>query len=180
LASNVENLTFSGSGAFQGRGNEGNNLVIGGSGNDQLQGDKGNDTLLGAAGNDTLDGGDGNDVLVAGQGSDSLLGGKGSDRLEAGAGNDVLSGGNDADAFVFRPGFGADVITDFTAAGTTHDMLELTSVFHSLAELQAAHAISQVGADTVLTLNSDPAHLDQITLRGVAVSALTADHFWFL
>jgi serralysin len=30
LATNVENLAFSGSGAFQGRGNEGNNLVIGG------------------------------------------------------------------------------------------------------------------------------------------------------
>jgi Ca2+-binding RTX toxin-like protein len=181
LATNVENLTFSGSGAFQGRGNEGNNLVFGGTANDQLQGDKGNDTLVGAAaGNDTLDGGDGNDVLVGGQGSDSLTGGKGSDRLVGGAGNDVLSGGKDADVFVFRPGFGADVITDFAAAGTAHDALELTGPFHSLADLQAAHAISQLGTDTVITLNSDPAHLDQITLRGVALNTLTADHFLFL
>jgi len=180
LATNVENLTFTGAGAFQGRGNEANNLVIGGTANDQLQGDKGNDTLVGAAGNDTLDGGDGNDYLVGAQGSDSLLGGKGTDRLEGGAGNDVLTGGNDADVFVFKPGFGSDVVTDFAAAGTTHDTLELTSVFHSLVDLQAAHAISQVGADTVITLTSDPAHLDQITLRGVAVAALTADHFWFL
>ena len=154
--------------------------MIGDAGNDQLQGDKGNDTLVGAAGNDTLDGGDGNDVLMGGQGSDTLLGGKGADRLEGGTGNDVLTGGNDADVFVFRPGFGADVVTDFAAAGTTHDTLQLTSVFHSLADLQAAHAITQVGADTVMTLNSDPAHLDQITLRRVAVTALTADHFWFL
>jgi Ca2+-binding RTX toxin-like protein len=95
-------------------------------------------------------------------------------------GNDVLTGGNDADVFVFKPGFGSDVVTDFAAAGTTHDTLELTSVFHSLVDLQAAHAISQVGADTVIALTSDPAHLDQITLRGVAVAALTADHFWFL
>jgi len=180
LATNVENLTFGGSGAFQGRGNEGNNLLFGGAANDQLQGDKGNDTLVGAAGNDTLDGGDGSDVLAGGQGNDSLIGGKGSDRLDGGAGNDVLSGGDDADVFVFRPGFGTDVITDFAAAGTAHDTLELRSLFHSLADLQAAHAISQVGADTVITLNSDPAHLDQMTLRGVAVNALTADHFLFL
>jgi len=63
----------------------------------------------------------------------------------------VLTGGNDA-VFDFSPGFGADVVTDFAAAGTPHDTLELTSVFHRLADLQAAHAISQVGADTVITL----------------------------
>ena len=55
LSANVENLTFTGAGAFTGTGNAGNNTINGGAGNDTLSGLAGNDTLNGNAGNDTLD-----------------------------------------------------------------------------------------------------------------------------
>lgn len=61
---NVENLTFTGTGAFNGTGNAASNILTGGSGNDTLNGGDGNDTLIGGAGSDTLVGGLGNDTYV--------------------------------------------------------------------------------------------------------------------
>ncbi|MDT4838956.1 RTX calcium-binding nonapeptide repeat (4 copies) [compost metagenome] len=57
LGANVENLVFSGVGAFTGTGNGLANAITGGAGND---------TLNGGAGNDTLTGGLGNDIFVFG------------------------------------------------------------------------------------------------------------------
>ncbi|MDE8762178.1 calcium-binding protein, partial [Rhizobium sp. CBK13] len=53
LGSNVENLTYTGSGNFSGAGNALANTITGGAGNDVLNGGAGADTLIGAAGNDT-------------------------------------------------------------------------------------------------------------------------------
>lgn len=61
LPANVENLTFTGSAALVGTGNELANT---------LTGNTGNNTLYGGLGNDTLNGGAGVDVLVGGQGND--------------------------------------------------------------------------------------------------------------
>jgi Ca2+-binding RTX toxin-like protein/pimeloyl-ACP methyl ester carboxylesterase len=69
LASNVENLTFIGSGNFTGTGNGLTNRIEGGRGNDTLTGAGGNDTLIGGAGNDSLNGGAGDDIFVFGFGS---------------------------------------------------------------------------------------------------------------
>ncbi|HEU4968262.1 calcium-binding protein [Sphingomonas sp.] len=57
LAANVEDLTFTGSGAFAGGGNELGNLITGGASSDTLAGLDGNDVLVGSAGNNILDGG---------------------------------------------------------------------------------------------------------------------------
>lgn len=51
--SGIENLTFTGTGNFDGRGNALNNVITGGIGNDTLNGGAGIDTLDGGAGNDT-------------------------------------------------------------------------------------------------------------------------------
>lgn len=61
--SNVESLSFIGSGAFNGAGNSGANVLTGGSGSDSLDGRLGNDTLNGGAGADTMIGGGGNDAF---------------------------------------------------------------------------------------------------------------------
>ena len=61
---NVENLSYTGSAAFIGTGNDLNNMITGGVGNDSLSGGLGNDTLSGGEGNDTLRGGAGNDAYV--------------------------------------------------------------------------------------------------------------------
>jgi len=71
LGSEVENLTFTGTGDFTGSGNELGNTITGGAGNDNLSGGAGNDTLNGGAGDDTLTGGLGNDRLTGGTGIDT-------------------------------------------------------------------------------------------------------------
>ncbi len=64
LGDNVENLVFSGSGAFVGTGNDLDNAITGGLGNDTLTGGIGYDRFAGIAGADTIDGGDDWDTVV--------------------------------------------------------------------------------------------------------------------
>ncbi|MDZ4294024.1 MAG: peroxidase family protein [Hydrogenophaga sp.] len=87
---NIENLTYEGTGNFNGTGSAGNNVITGAGGADTLSGADGTDSLVGNAGNDSLLGGAGNDTLNGGAGSDTLVGGTGADALSGGAGNDVF------------------------------------------------------------------------------------------
>ncbi|KQT48569.1 hypothetical protein ASG47_09540 [Devosia sp. Leaf420] len=64
LASNVENLTLTGSAAINGTGNSLDNVLTGNSGANTLTGGGGNDTLNGGTGSDTMLGGTGNDTYV--------------------------------------------------------------------------------------------------------------------
>ncbi|MHA6196526.1 beta strand repeat-containing protein [Pseudomonas wadenswilerensis] len=54
LSAQVENLTYTGTGAFLGYGNASDNIITGGSGNDVLYGGAGADRFIGGAGNDTV------------------------------------------------------------------------------------------------------------------------------
>jgi Ca2+-binding RTX toxin-like protein len=63
LASNIENLTLTGT-AIEAKGNELNNILIGNASNNTIYGYAGNDILNGAAGADTLIGGAGNDTYI--------------------------------------------------------------------------------------------------------------------
>ncbi len=86
LSGQVENLTFVGTGAFQGMGNALDNVLVGGSGQNRL---------LGGDGGDTLIGGDATDMLDGGTGSDRMVGGGGNDVYFVDAGSDVVvEGGN--------------------------------------------------------------------------------------
>ncbi|WP_244433708.1 calcium-binding protein, partial [Azospirillum sp. B506] len=125
LGTNIESLTFTGTGAFSGTGNELDNRIQGGAGNDTLAGGLGLDMLVGGAGNDTYIIDDVADLVVeaAGEGTDKVrtslsaftlaanvevltytgsgsfagTGSAGNDTLRGGAGNDTLAGaaGND-------------------------------------------------------------------------------------
>jgi serralysin len=75
----VENLTYTGTAAFTGTGNELANVIAGGKLGDTLKGMAGNDTLLGRDGADILDGGEGDDLLKGGTGADTIKGGSGVD-----------------------------------------------------------------------------------------------------
>jgi len=109
LSAEVEDMMYSGIGAFTGNGNLLANRLSGGSGADVLSGLAGNDTLAGGAGND------------------KLLGGDGDDQLTGGDGNDTLTGGSGADTMVLSSKVGTDTVTDFVS-GT--DKLALSqSVF---------------------------------------------------
>ena len=78
-----------------------------------LTGTNNAETLAGGGGNDYIQGLGGDDSLVGGAGDDDLLGGEGTDRLSGGTGNDILVGGAGADLFVYRTGYGRDLIQDF-------------------------------------------------------------------
>ncbi len=69
--------------------------------------------IFGEGGNDTLYGGTGNDVIFGDEGDDRLYGDEGCDTLIGGEGNDYLSGDEGNDTYIFNPGDGNDVISDY-------------------------------------------------------------------
>ena len=149
-------------------GGNGSGILTGTDGNDTLDGNGGNDMLFGGAGNDHLIGDKGNDLLNGGSGKDMLDGGLGKDQLIGGAGDDQLTGGQAADAFVFGPGFGHDVITDFTH----DDRVEFDGgVFQNAQQVLAAS--QQVGDNTVITVDAN----NSVTLQDVALQSLHAKDF---
>jgi Ca2+-binding RTX toxin-like protein len=115
LSANVENLTFTGAGDFQGTGNALNNTVTGGAGADSLWGLDGDDKLSGLAGNDHLYGGDGKDTLD---------GGAGVDILEGGAGDDTYLVDNIGDVIVETANAGVDSVKSTANAYTLADNME--------------------------------------------------------
>lgn len=102
----LENLVFTGTGAFTGTGNSLDN---------RIEAAEGDDTLTGAGGNDHLIGGGGHDTLFGGADNDTLEGGSGNDRLDGGAGIDVMIGGAGNDTYVVDHAL--DAITE-TGGGT--------------------------------------------------------------
>lgn len=106
LTANVENLTYTGSGTFTGRGNGLANVITGGANDDRLIGKGGGDTLNGGNGNDflsgdvgadTLNGGDGNDMLVISDLDDTVNGGAGIDTALIVTGMMLISLSNDVE-----------------------------------------------------------------------------------
>jgi Ca2+-binding RTX toxin-like protein len=109
----LENVTFTGTGAVTITGNASGNLLMGGAANDALVGNYGNDSLTGNAGNDNLNGGNDHDSLNGGAGVDTLIGGSGNDTLGGGAGNDSMVGGEGDDTYVIE---GVDTIVETGAS----------------------------------------------------------------
>ena len=116
LSSNVENLTFSGTGGFVGTGNGLANIIAGGVGIDTLSGGGGNDLLIGGAEGDLLNGGGGNDTLDGGTGGDAMAGG---------SGNDIYLVDSALDAVVESAGAGSDTVRTTLASYTLGDNVEL-------------------------------------------------------
>ncbi|MDP1734100.1 MAG: calcium-binding protein, partial [Sulfuritalea sp.] len=98
LASEVENLTLTGTASIGGTGNALDNVITGTTGNNTLTGNAGSDTLDGRAGTDVLVGGSGNDTYVLGRGY-------GSDTVRE---NDATAGNTDTARFL--AGIAADQI----------------------------------------------------------------------
>jgi Ca2+-binding RTX toxin-like protein len=165
-------------------GGEGADVIDAGSGDDTLSGGIGNDTLKAGSGDDSVDGGNGidtidagsgDDVVMAGADADKVNGGSGNDVIDGGTGNDILTGGSGSDVFVFAAAFGKDMITDFTASGSSKDMIQFsTDLFADYAAVMSHTA--QVGSDIVVTLDADHA----VTLANTSLASLTADDFRFV
>lgn len=152
-----------GNGTNTGSGGAGNDSIVGGANIDDFDGGLGNDRMFGAGGADYLNGQEGNDFLVGAAGQDRLIGGIGADTIEGGGGRDDLSGGEGADAFVFRAGFGRDVLRDFSASDG--DVLRIslaltagadtaTEVVDQFAMIEFGHVVLDFGGGNRIILMS--------------------------
>ncbi|SFN62365.1 hypothetical protein SAMN05216573_11726 [Bradyrhizobium sp. Rc3b] len=115
-------------------------------------------------------------TLYSNQANQTLTGGAGADVL-IGRGGDKLTGGAGADTFVFNPGFGKQVINDFTPSTATMqgDHIDISRAMvpdfaHLLADAQ------QVGSSVVITIDKS----DVLTLNHVALSNLHTSDFSFI
>ncbi|MBT9445473.1 MAG: M10 family metallopeptidase C-terminal domain-containing protein [Hyphomonadaceae bacterium] len=90
--------------------------------------------------------------------------------LNGGTGDDVLSGGAGNDTFLFLPGTGHDVVSDFVAGGTD-DRVDLSAY----AGTGITYTLTQTGADAVFNFSNG----DQIVLVGVnSASLVQSGDFW--
>jgi Ca2+-binding RTX toxin-like protein len=158
--SKVENLTFSGVGAFAGTGNGSANVLTGGGGNDTLDGGGGGDTLSGGAGNDlyivnnagvTISESSkaGTDTIQTTLSSFSLASVSNVENLTFTSGGN-FSGVGDAGGNVLTGGGGNDTLDggggdDTLVGGAGDDVFTVDSAFDSITELGGG------GTDTVRT-----------------------------
>ena len=104
LASNVENLTLTGSTSLSGTGNTLDNVITGNLGANTLLGLDGHDTLNGDRGNDSMTGGIGNDIYYVGESGDTVT--------------EAASGGTDTVITTYNNYVLASEVENLTQAGT--------------------------------------------------------------
>jgi hypothetical protein len=95
-------------------------------------------------------------------------------RLESTAADEVLNGSNGRDTFVFREGFGNDVICVFQGGLGLIDVIEFDRAVVASTDAVMA-AARQEDEDVVITLEAGT-----ITLRKTSLTALHADDFVFV
>jgi Ca2+-binding RTX toxin-like protein len=103
-------------------------------------------------------------------GDNRLFGYEGQDVLSGGAGNDLLSGGADGDVFVFKTGFGEDVISDFENGIDKIDLSGWETIAN-YSDLVLGH-LAVDGADLVFTSGDEI-----LRLKNVDISALDSSDF---
>lgn len=130
--------------------------------------------LTSASGLLLINGGLGDDSLTGTRFADDLRGGGGNDRLEGGEGNDILGGGSGSDTFVFGPGIGEDLVTDFKAGAAGTDVIAFTGVFTNYAEVMAASV--QVGTNVLITIDAS----NTVMLGNVKIGDIDASDFAFI
>jgi Ca2+-binding RTX toxin-like protein len=178
-------------------GGPGDDWIVAGADPDMIDGGSGNDTVdfSGSTGGVNVDlrtalkpipglGGYAQGDLISGvenvvgsDFADILIGDEGDDRLEGGVGNDLLDGSGGADTFVFAPGFGNDRVENFDAdpAGG-QDFLDISAFGITADDFSGHVTITGIGADALVTINSDPNQT--ILLAGVGnVATITQQDF---
>ncbi|MCI0455950.1 MAG: hypothetical protein L0Z62_03085 [Gemmataceae bacterium] len=136
----IDSTTFSGGGAFAGKGV----VVLGNAGNDKLTGSAFADNIDGGAGNDNLSGLAGDDVITGGADNDIVEGGAGADKLDGAAGIDTLSYANSP------AGVNVDLSTNTADGGdATGDVLTAGSFENLLGSANADSLTGTSGANQI-------------------------------
>ncbi|MBN9987472.1 M10 family metallopeptidase [Rhizobium laguerreae] len=187
LATNIENLTYTGTGTFAGYGNAAANVITGATGFDQLDGKAGADTLIGGAGDDTYtvdslgdvvveatDGGvdriltdlaayslagiaNVENLVLRSNGNSTGTGNSLDNIITSGTGNDTLSGGAGNDTL--DGGRGADSLT----GGAGNDIYVVYDAGDTIIE-NADEGIDTV--QTYLTGYTLSANIENLSYRG--------------
>jgi Ca2+-binding RTX toxin-like protein len=177
LASNYDNLTYTGAGNFAGSGNAKDNVITGGIGNDTLDGVTGADTLIGGLGNDTYIVDNAGDKVIEnpGEGTDTVKTSLASYTLPANVENLIYTGsgnfagtGNGGDNSI-TGGPGNDTLdggagNDTMAGGLGNDTYIVGSASDVVTEAPGA------GTDTVLTTLANytlGSNIENLTFTGV-------------
>lgn len=104
----------------------------------------------------------------------AIVGSYGSNTLIGTSGDDLFIGRGHPDTFVFATNFGNDVIKDFRASGSGHDVIQFSkSVFDNFADV-LSHA-TQSGQDVVISAGQH----DSLTLKNTKLAALDKFDFHF-
>lgn len=132
-------------------------------------------TLNGTAGIKATGNAQGN-LLHGNRGANTIDGKAGNDTIWGHGGADILTGGSGSDQFVFATKDGKDTITDFTATGASHDLLDLTGLasitgYKDLTQ----HHMTQVGSDVLI----DGLNGDSVLLKNVKLASLDSGDFLF-
>jgi Ca2+-binding RTX toxin-like protein len=178
------------------KGGAGADWILAGAGNDTITGFLGSDRIDGEAGTDTIlltgtstalnlatDAQILNVEVVSAAGAAgvsidlhnqteafAITGSSKADTITGGSGNDWLAGGAGDDLFVFRPGFGNDVVTDFSIGNSKkHDTLDLRGLgFTSIADFLnhtdlGTSAVIHTGTETITLQNVTKTQLESHT-----------------
>jgi len=123
------------------------------------------DWAAGSRTGDLLEGGDQGAYLDGRGGADTVLGGRGDDTIIGGRGQDLLSGGLGSDLFVFRPGDGRDIITDFDPRTDSIDLKGFPPGFTLRGEALGSDLMIDLGgAGSVLLQNCGRYDLRQLRI----------------
>ena len=186
IATNLENLTLTGTAAINGTGNAGNNVITGNTGNNSLNGAAGNDTLNGGDGTDTLIGGTGNDVYIVDSTADTITenANAGTDTIQSGVtltiatnvenltltGTAAINGTGNAGNNVMTGNGGNNTLdggtgTDTLIGGLGDDIYIVDSITDTITENASG------GTDTIessVTYTIAAANVENLTLTGTA------------
>ena len=110
LATNVQNLTGTGSAALTLTGNTGNDVITGNSGADSIVGGSGVDVMIAGSGATTMKDTVGDNVMLAGSGNATMTGGTGTSFISGGKGTNAITLGAGKTVVAFNTGDGAATI----------------------------------------------------------------------
>jgi Ca2+-binding RTX toxin-like protein len=199
---NIENLSYTGTGNTALTGNASVNILTGRTGNDTLNGDLGNDTMIGGAGNDTYyvdslsdvvteASNAGNDTIITtlntysisaltnienlsytGIANAALTGNASVNILTGSSGNDTLKGGLGND--ILTGGTGSDYFVFKTTPHNTRNLDTITDFVHGTDKIEFSKAVFSKITTVAGTGNSNVLAANEFVSNSSATHGTTA------